>query len=211
MPKSSQQLFIPPADPYLNTPNTEVISSYPANTKLNPFGNIPITIGQLNISTIGLGNILSVFLHNTLVLEDENRSMGIVTGIFDKTTDANPVMFAPKIELQDLMIPTPVDGHIRLFYEDEYNKHSEHQKAYKVTVILEYIEMHPDIEALPEEQRNKIYEDFAITKQMFGKVDLRIDDATNAVVGATTQFSQNIKDSETTIESIILNKQKNGR
>lgn len=208
MSKTSQQLFTPPSDPYLNSSDTEPTINFPTNLVLNPNGNIPITVGQLNVSTIELGNILSVFLHNTLVYEDENRSMGIVTGGFDKVTNSNPVVFAPKIERQDLMIPPPVDGHLRLFFEDYYHKHPDHQKAYKVTLILEYVEAHDEVEKLPADQRQKIYQDFAITGQMFSSVDLQI---VGNAISTLTRFATTKAKDEKTVESVLINEQNNGR
>lgn len=162
-PFSSRQLYPPvesPSEgavgaqhPNENYPDN---NSYPVST-----GEPGFVLGQLCVEMPGHFDLLlraDVLYRNPLV--DADAQQGLGSGDLTGVGSNMPDFFWEPTEYYRVQAEPIGDRQLTINYRDFAAKHPDLRKPYQVTLIVEYVETHPEVEAVADATlRARIYED----------------------------------------------------
>lgn len=146
-----------------------------------PVYNIPLTNGAF---PFGIGNLVvssntpDGVLHDSEVfsslrLRPSARTFGINSGDVQEVPTSGPTFFWKPFPYDRMVVPMKQHKDLKIKYADNSFKHPSLNSVYQVSVLIEYVEYCPDLEAIKDEAvREKIYRDFAESSLTIQEIDL---------------------------------------
>ena len=118
-------------------------------------------LGTLYVEAPGTPGVLveaEVFYRNSL--RDTDAQEGFYPGDMASVPETMPDYFWEPHEFYSVTAPAMPNRLLTAHYRDYAQKHPALRRPYRVTMVVEYIETHPEIEALPDANlRQRIYAD----------------------------------------------------
>ena len=137
-------------------------------------GGPSFRIGRIRLEIPGvLGAVIDRAIDFGLKLSKFRSWQGITNGGIQSVGMGLPVFFHKPDEMEAIDAPVLANPVVRINYEDYALKHQDLRVPTELTLVLEYIEKHPDVEALPDASlRKRIYDDLALSGYHMLEVDL---------------------------------------
>lgn len=108
-----------------------------------------------------------------LRLKKSDLQENIITGDISQVDDTMPDFFWQAADYHRIQAPVMANHLMVLQYRDYAQKHPSLKRPYRVAIVVEYLERHPDIEALADAAlRERIYADLAISEYSMLVIDV---------------------------------------
>lgn len=161
--QSGRQLFPPNEQPYEpNVGGTGPNTIYPSDADFPTTAGEPgFLMGTCHLELPGVhGSLLETDVLYRMPLMDNDFQDGILTGDLQEVPDTMPDFFWEPTEYYPILAPVLVTNRlVTAHYRDFAQKHPTLKRPYRTTLIVEYVEAHPAIDALEPALRDRIYAD----------------------------------------------------
>ena len=176
MTQTTRQLYPPAESPYEPSVGGQRPNQiYPSDAEF------PLNVGEpgflLGTMHIEVPGVRGLFLETDVLyrqpLKDADAQMGITTGDLDEVTGIMPDFFWDPTGYYPVRTSLVENRQLTVHYRDYAQKHPRLKRPYRVTVVVEYVETHPAIEALPDASlRDRIYRDLLLSDYSVVPIDV---------------------------------------
>lgn len=173
---TTRQLYAPRESPYEpDVAGQKPNQVFPAdNTFPVSVGDPGFLMGTAIIELPGVGDVLlQADVAYPLRLQKSDIQEGIVTGDLSEVDDNMPDYFWQAADYHRIQAPVQANHLMVLQYRDYAQKHPSLKRPYRVAIVVEFVERHPELEALTDTVlRDRIYADLADSEFSLLSIDI---------------------------------------